>query len=139
MQQPIQITEDPSGEVEAFLGERIYEFNSAATGLFDGEGYAATIRDPQGRIVAGVNGHTWGGCCYVAQLWVHESARHRGLGSSLLHAVEVHARGRGCSQVVLSSHDFQAPDLYRRLGYVECARIADYPRGHSDIIFTKRL
>ncbi|HEY4127200.1 MAG TPA: GNAT family N-acetyltransferase [Gammaproteobacteria bacterium] len=135
----IEFTQDPSGEIEAFLGERIYEFNSTATGLFDGEEYAAAIKDSQGSIIAGVSGHTWGGCCHVAQLWVHGSERKKGLGKSLLLAVERHALSRRCTQIVLSSHDFQAPDFYARLGYVEQARIAGCPKGHSDIHFTKQL
>jgi ribosomal protein S18 acetylase RimI-like enzyme len=135
----IEFTQDRSHKIEAFLTERIYEFNSNATGFFDGEEYAAAIRDPDGRIIAGVSGHTWGGCCHVAQLWVHESARKQGLGRSLLLALETHALSRRCSQIVLSSHTFQAPDFYRRLGYIEHARIPGYPSGHADIHFIKYL
>jgi ribosomal protein S18 acetylase RimI-like enzyme len=136
---PIEFTQNQCHEIEAFLVERIYEFNSSATGLFDGEEYAATIRDPDGRIIAGVSGHTWGGCCQVSQLWVDESARHQGLGRSLMLAVETHALGKNCTQIILSSHTFQAPDFYRRLGYVEQARISGYPNGHADIHFMKHL
>jgi ribosomal protein S18 acetylase RimI-like enzyme len=136
---PIEFTEGQSKEIEAFLAERIYDFNANATGLFDGEEFAATIRDCCGRIVAAVNGHTWGGCCQISQLWVHESARKQGVGKSLMLTVEAHALGKNCTQIVLSSHTFQAPDFYRQLGYVEQARISGYPGGHSDIHFTKYL
>jgi ribosomal protein S18 acetylase RimI-like enzyme len=128
-----------SKEIEAFLADRIYEFNSSTTGLFDGEEFAATVKDACGRIIAGVSGHTWGGCCQVSQLWVHESAREHGVGKSLMLAVETHALSRHCTQIILSSHTFQAPEFYRKLGFVEHARISGYPRGHSDIHFTKFL
>lgn len=136
---PIEFTQGQSGEIDAFLAERIYEFNANATGLFDGEEFAAAIRDGNGRIVAAVSGHTWGGCCQVSQLWVHESARRRGLGKSLVLAVEAHALSKKCTQIVLSSHSFQAPDFYSQLGYIEQARISGYPSGHSNIHFTKYL
>ena len=136
---PIEFTESKSNEIEAFLADRIYEFNANATGFLDGEEFAATIRNFFGRIIAAVSGHTWGGCCQISQLWVHESARQQGAGKSLMLAVEVHALSKDCTQIVLSSHSFQAPDFYKRLGYVEQARISGYPRGHSDIHFTKYL
>ena len=136
---PIEFTQSQFHEIEAFLAERIYEFNANATGLFDGEEFAAAVRDSNGRIIAGVSGHTWGGCCRVSQLWVHESARKQDVGTSLMVAVEAHAVSKKCTQIVLSSHSFQAPDFYRRLGYVEHARISGYPGGHSDMHFTKFL
>jgi ribosomal protein S18 acetylase RimI-like enzyme len=135
---PIEI-QGSSIEVEAFLADKIYEFNSNTTGLFDGEEFAATMRDTNGHIIAGVSGHTWGGCCQISQLWVHELARELGIGTSLMLAVEAHALTKNCTQIVLSSHTFQAPDFYRRLGYIEQGRISDYPKGHSNVHFTKFL
>jgi GNAT superfamily N-acetyltransferase len=125
--------------IDAFLEARIYEFNAAATDFFDAEEYAAEIREPCGRIIAAVSGFTWGRCCQIDKLWVEYAARRHGLGSSLLLAVEDHARGKGCAQIILSSHSFQAPDFYRRHGYIEQARIAGYPAGHCDIHFRKLL
>jgi ribosomal protein S18 acetylase RimI-like enzyme len=136
---PIEFTQSQSKQIEAFLAERIYEFNANATGFFDGEEFAAALRDSDDRIVAAVSGHTWGGCCQISQLWVHESARQQGLGKSLMLAVEAHALGKKCKQIVLSSHTFQAPEFYRQLGYIEQARISDHPQGHSNIHFTKYL
>ena len=54
-------------------------------------------------------------------------------------------RGEGrevarCVQVFVSSFTFQAPDIYRRLGYVEFARSEGLPAdGHADVHFRKRL
>ena len=136
---PVEFAQGRPNSIEAFLAERIYEFNSNATRLFDGEEYAATIRDSDACIVAGISGHTWGGCCQILQLWVHESARELGIGTSLMLAVEAHALRKNCTQIILSTHCFQAPDFYRKLGFIEQARITGYPRGHSDIHFLKYL
>jgi ribosomal protein S18 acetylase RimI-like enzyme len=125
-------------DVVAFLAERIYEYNARITGYDDGESYSA-VRRERGGIVAGVSGFTWGSCCFVSYLWVAEALRGKGLGSELLRAVERHARERSCRLVVLSTHDFQAPAFYARLGYEQVARIADYPLGHADIVFAKSL
>jgi GNAT superfamily N-acetyltransferase len=123
----------------AALDDEIYAFNRAATGFHDGRALAALVRDESGALRAGLAGHTWGGCCEIRFLWVRESERRSGLGSSLLAAAEREALRRGCERVVLSTHSFQAPGFYARHGYVECGRADDYPRGHAQIYLTKRL
>jgi GNAT superfamily N-acetyltransferase len=126
-------------ELDAFLSERIYEFNSRTTGIFDGELFACSFRDPAGAIIAGVSGHTWGGCCEIKHLWVHEGQRGLRLGTALMQTAEAEAVRRGCTQIVLTTHDFQAPSFYERLGYTRRAAIADDPRGHFKFVYVKPL
>jgi hypothetical protein len=64
-------------EIDSFLADRTYEFNAKATGYADGRCLAGTIQDDTGRIVAGLSGHTWGGCCEITHLWVHAASRPR--------------------------------------------------------------
>jgi GNAT superfamily N-acetyltransferase len=81
---------------------------------------------------------TWGGCGYIELLWVRDGQRGSGLGARLLAAAEAEIRRRGCDQVVLSTHSFQAPGFYARLGYQECGRTPGYPRGHDEIHLLKQ-
>jgi GNAT superfamily N-acetyltransferase len=136
---PITLHTDDAADVEAFLTERIVEFNARATGYFDAQAFSATQQDEQGVIRAGICGYTWGGCCYVSYLWIDEAERGRGLGSALLHAAEEHARTRNCAVMLLSSHSFQAPGFYERLGYERQAVIHDHPVGYTSVFLTKRL
>ena len=131
--------EDECHDLEAFLVERVYEFNAQATGYFDARLVGGSLRSEAGEIIAAFNGHTWGGCCVVAHLWVHASQRGRGLGRALLHAAEAEAARRNCKQVVVSTHSFQAPGFYERLGYEKQAVIGGQPKGHANIIYVKRL
>jgi GNAT superfamily N-acetyltransferase len=126
-------------QLEAFLVERIYEFNAQTTGYSDGRLIGARLRNEAGAVIAAIDGHTWGRCCVVAHLWVHESHRGRGLGRSLLQAIEGEASRRGCEQMVLSTHSFQAPGFYERLGYEKQAVVQDQPKGHANIAYVKRL
>ena len=126
-------------ELEAFLVDRIYEFNVLATGYVDGRLVGGRLRNEAGEVIAAFNGHTWGGCCVVVHLWVHEGWRGRGLGRALMQVAEAEAVRRGCEQVVLSTHSFQAPAFYERLGYARRAVIPGQPKGHADIIYVKRL
>jgi GNAT superfamily N-acetyltransferase len=119
--------------IDRFLADRIYEFNARATSCADGESFAAVRRDTSGAIVAGVSGYTWGGCCYVSNLWVAELLRANGMGRALLLAVENHAHDRGCKIILVSSHSFQAPLLLRTSGLPSASfdrRPSDRSRKH---------
>jgi GNAT superfamily N-acetyltransferase len=136
---PIELDESRCRELEAFLVERIYEYNSRATGYFDGKLLGASYQNEAGEIIAGISGHTWGGCCQISNLWVNETHRRQGLGRKLLQAAEAEALRRGCLQVVLATHSFQAPEFYASLGYERKYAIEGLPKGHSDFIFVKVL
>jgi GNAT superfamily N-acetyltransferase len=126
-------------ELGAFLADRIYEFNTEATGYSDGRLLAACVRTEAGEIIAGFNGHTWGGCCELSHVWVHQQHRGRGLGTLLLRCAEAEAIARGCVQIVLATHSFQAPGFYERMGYQRKYAIEGRPQGHSNIIYAKAL
>ena len=135
----IKLSRDGHKELDAFLVDRIYEFNAETTGFHDGEVFAGAIRNSAGEVIAAVTGHTWGGTCHVSHLWVREDHRRDGVGSSLMAAVESEAAHRGCGQVILATHSFQAPAFYERLGYKQQASIADYPRGYAQLHYFKSL
>ena len=136
---PIVVRAGDAPEIQTYLADRIYEFNARATGYFDGESFSAVERDEAGVIRAGICGYTWGGCAYVSYLWVDESQRNRGIGTVLLNAAEEHAKAKGCSVVFLSTHSFQAPGFYGRMGYERQSLLEDHPVGHSSLIFAKHL
>jgi GNAT superfamily N-acetyltransferase len=139
MEIALSMEEEPAPEAVAYLEDRLIEFNSAATGITDARELAIFARGAGNAIVAGLYGHTWGGTFKVRLLWVDEPLRRSGLGGRLLVAAEEEARRRGCTQVVLSTHSFQAPDFYRRRGFGEVGRNPDHPRGHANIFLLKRL
>lgn len=126
-------------ELGAFLADRIYEFNAQTTGYSDGRLLAGCVRSDTGEVIAGFNGHTWGGCCELAHVWVHEQYRRQGLGALLLRSAEAEAVTRGCVQVVLATHSFQAPGFYERMGYQRKYAIEGRPQGHANIIYVKAL
>lgn len=131
--------EEPSlAEIE-YLEDRLYEFNKAATGITDGRSIGVFLRDSTRTILAGVAGHTWGETCELRQVWVVESLRRQGIGRSLLAEAESEALRRGCRQIVLTTHSFQALQFYERLGFLAVSELPEYPRGHSQIVLRKPL
>jgi ribosomal protein S18 acetylase RimI-like enzyme len=131
--------EEPSPADVAFLEDQLYEFNAGTTGIGDGRTLGIFLRDESGQIVAGAAGHTWGQTCELRQVWVKPSARGSGLGRRLMAEAEAEAVRRGCRQLVLSTHSFQAPEFYRKLGFDVVCELPDYPRGHSHLVLRKRL
>jgi N-acetylglutamate synthase-like GNAT family acetyltransferase len=129
---------DPTPDDVQYLEDRLYEFNSAATHITDGELLAFLVRQ-RDSIVAGICGNTWGGTCELRQFWVNESLRHRGLGTKLFEAAEQEARRRGCTQIVLMTFSFQAPAFYERHGFEVIAAIDNHPHGHQNLLMRKHL
>jgi GNAT superfamily N-acetyltransferase len=130
---------DPTQAEIDFLEQRLYEFNSRATGIVDALGLTVFGRDAQGEVIAGLCGHTWGGCCEIRQVWVHEKHRGRRIGRRLLELAEQEARSRGCDQIVLATHSFQASEFYRKLGFEIVHSLPDYPSGHQHLQLRKIL
>lgn len=125
-------------DLAARLDAEIYAHNAETTGLRDGR--LLTVRaESDGELVAGLSGWTWGACGFVDALWVEAGSRGRGLGTSLMDAAEREMVLRGCRQVVLLTHSFQAPDFYRRRGYARVADVPDYPEGHAWVLLAKPL
>jgi ribosomal protein S18 acetylase RimI-like enzyme len=131
----------PAPEDVQFLENQINAFNIAQTGIGAERDILLSIllRDDAGQISAGVYGFTWGGCCDIRFLWVRSDLRGQGYGRSLLEAAEREARRRGCSQVVLDTHSFQAPGFYQKLGYEIVGVVDEYPRGHKKYYLKKLL
>lgn len=135
----ITMTDDPSRSDREFLDERVYEYNVAATNIHDGRMLYLAIRDAQDAMIAGLSGWTWGGCAAVEFLWVREDWRGKGLGTQLLSAAEGEAMERGCTQIVLDTHSFQAPEFYKKHGYKVYGAVDDYPRGFAHIHLKKQF
>jgi ribosomal protein S18 acetylase RimI-like enzyme len=135
----LEPTAEDEAELNAFLDARIYEFNVQATGFCDGRPFSSVIKDEADNIIAAISGHTWGGCCHIVHLWVHESKRRHGIGSALLQAAEKEAVHRGCTQSLVFTHSFQAPIFYERHGYVRQASISNYPQSHAQYAYVKQL
>jgi GNAT superfamily N-acetyltransferase len=133
------MTDDPARSDRDFLDERIYEYNAATTRITDGRMLLLTMHDEQEAIIAGLSGWTWGGCMEIEFLWVREEWRGEGLGTQLLAAAEAEGIARGCTQAILSTHSFQAPEFYKKHGYAVYGAVDDYPRGFSHTHLRKEL
>ena len=121
------------------ISDAINEWNMATTGLRDYRPVAIFLRDDEGAIRGGVTGGVWGGWLHIVGLWVDEDLRGRGFGRELVLAAEAEGRAAGARASFLETHSFQAPGLYRKLGYEAFGELEDYPPGASQLFMRKDL
>ena len=136
---PLAIETQAKPEDISVLSDGLSRHSGAATGIRDGELLCVFVRGGDQTVVGGAYGWTWGGGCYIRYLFVPEDMRGRGLGTRIMGEVEREARVRGCRQIILETHDFQAPNFDRGLGFSITGQVDDYPRGHSYLTMVKRL
>ena len=60
------------------IEDRLYDYNSRATGRHDGRGLGFVIRDNAEQIVSVAAGYTWPGFSELQQMWIDEAYRGRG-------------------------------------------------------------
>ena len=135
----IRVVDRADPETVRRLCDALSSFNAAATGIDDARELFAELRDAAGELYAGVHGWSWAGTCWIELLWVRDDKRGRGIGTALMRAIEAEARTRGCTQIALMTHGFQAPDFYRRFGFEVAGEIPEHPAGHSYLLMRLAL
>lgn len=125
-------------EIDVIEGN-ISAYNRHAVGRDDARGLGFVIRDEAGRIVGVATGYSWAGTSELKQMWVDEAYRGRGYARELLNAFATEAAIRGVQRIWVQSHDFQAPGMYEKAGFVRVAEFAEWPEGHSNVILCRIL
>jgi RimJ/RimL family protein N-acetyltransferase len=82
---------------------------------FDGKFFLKASRE--GKIIGSVRGHLNRGTCFISRLIVHPAHQGRGLGTSLLYAIEKRFPGSGRFELFTGHKSEQNLRLYARLGY----------------------
>jgi len=123
-----------AGLVDSGLGGA----NEAAAPMHEVRGLSAFARAPSGAVVGGAVGRTWGECCELQQLWVDPAQRRQGIGARLVRAFEQRAEARGCRTFYLETFSFQAPSLYRSLGYEVSHELRGFAPGIVKYLMVRR-
>lgn len=131
--------DDVPPEAARVVDEGLGQANDAAAPLHEVRPLCCFARTADGTVVGGAVGRTWGGCCELQQLWVKAAFRRQGLGARLVRAFETRARDdRDCTVFYLETFNFQAPALYRSLGYEVAYEHAVYPHGIVKYVMIRR-
>ncbi|MBD2434092.1 MULTISPECIES: GNAT family N-acetyltransferase [Fischerella] len=140
MKQPkIEIATEPQPHEVEFVLQQIIKFNSSRASEGNYKHLVIFLRDSDDHIVGGLIGETYWQWLYVDVLWVHELFRGEGYGDILLATAEQEAVKRGCQYAYLDTFSFQAPEFYRKRGYVVFGELPNFPQGYSRFFLKKEL
>jgi len=123
------VHDDLMSEDAAIVDAGLGVANDAAAPLHEVRPLCCFARTASGQVLGGAVGRTWGACCELQQLWVEPEQRRLGIGSRLVREFERHAEARGCRTFYLYTFSFQAPGLYRALGYASAFELRGFPHG----------
>jgi ribosomal protein S18 acetylase RimI-like enzyme len=126
-------------EETALVDTGLGDANDAAAPLHEVQPISCFARTASGQVIGGAVGRRWGACCELQQLWVDPTHRRMGVGTQLVQAFEVHAHKHGCSSFYLEAFNFQAPELYRSLGYAVAFENKVYPHGVVKYVMVKHV
>ncbi|OCT12036.1 histone acetyltransferase [Paenibacillus pectinilyticus] len=131
-----------SKEESEYIRRRLIEFNSRHVPKNMSSRYEEinlAIKNGEGQVVGGLLAILCWNWVEVDILWIDESLRGMGYGSQLLGQIENIAKEKNCTFIKLNTFSFQAPDFYRKNGYIEVAVLEDAPIGSSHFYFKKTI
>jgi GNAT superfamily N-acetyltransferase len=134
----IRVSLAPDEDYKPIL-EGLRAYNTQYLGEINHIRLVLQAKDSSGALMGGVVGGVHLNWLNVNILWVEETHRHKGLGTALLAEMEKQGKLRGATRVMLETLGFQAPDFYRRLGYVEFGRIKEFSSGFDKFYLEKKL
>lgn len=126
----IQQQDDPSVDDTAYVRQQFLAFNDQQSGIFPSKTLHLFAYAPDRQIIGGLFGDISWGWLHVDILWVDESYRQYGIGTSLMDRAEAEASAIGVQQAYLETTDFQALGFYEKRGYHVFAQLENQPPGH---------
>ena len=135
----IQQHDNPSSDDLAYLSQQFRAFNDQQSGIFPSKELHLFAYSTDQQIIGGLTGDISWGWLHVDVLWVDESYRQDGIGTSLMDKAEDEAIAMDVHKSYLETTDFQALGFYEKRGYQVFAQLEDQPPGHICYYMKKTL
>ncbi|WP_114395122.1 GNAT family N-acetyltransferase [Oleisolibacter albus] len=125
----LEITDQPSKADEQIIDDGLTahwlrhipeQYQELSTVLHDGD-----------TALAGLHGIVDGDAFTITDLFVEPAWRGRRLARRLLAETHAHVAHLGCRRSTVMAMDYQAPDLFRHLGFTPALRVDDYLLGRG--------
>jgi GNAT superfamily N-acetyltransferase len=129
---------DPAASEEAFVKERLGQWNIRVTGFRDYSPAYFFLRDAYNRVRGELLAYVWAQWLHVDTFWLDEDIRRGGWGTKMLEAAHAIGRQRGAEAAWLDTFSWQARPFYERFGYEAVFEMPDMPPGHSRTFMVKR-
>jgi GNAT superfamily N-acetyltransferase len=126
-------------KLRQFVRDNLGIYSLVATGQEEYYSVSLFLRGESDEVLGGVLGEIWGQWMFVSHVWLAAPLRRSGYGRRLLLTAEQYAKAKGCQNVWLTTHSFQARPFYEKLGYQMFAQLDEFPPGHKLHFMRKRL
>ena len=134
----IQLSLTATDDDRKKIGAGLDAFNKFAAPLDEVVPLDVIARE-NSEIIGGAIGRTWGACCELLNLWVHDQHRRRGIGTQLMQAFESAAVERKCRLMYLDTFSFQSPEFYQSIGCEVVAEFDGFGHGIRRFILQKSI
>lgn len=135
----LKVTDTPTSDELAAIGDGLTAFNTADAGPADRRALAITLTDEAGAFMGGLSGYTAWGWLYIQWLFVADDLRGQGWAPRLLEAAEAEARSRGCHGAHIDTFSPVALKTYQRAGYKIFGELPNFPKGRTRTFLQKQL
>lgn len=115
----IQMVEEIDEEVEEKVRKGFMEYETENNIDVNYKKFSLVLSDPQKNILGVLNAYTAFAEIYVDDIWVDSDYRNHGYGKQLLMELEKRFEGKGFNNINLCTSDFQAPEFYKKCGYMK--------------------
>ena len=119
------------------IDDRIGEFINREFTVFGNESgvelnydeFCFVAEDEDGQLLGAITGRAYYNEVHIGDLIIGKEHRKSGIGRKLVEEVENTYKGKGYEKITLTTFGFQAPEFYKKLGYVtEFVRVDKEPK-----------
>jgi GNAT superfamily N-acetyltransferase len=113
-------------------------FNTeSGVSISEPQSFALISEDDGGRFLGGAKVRIFAG--WLELSWLYVAEKRQGTGSRLMEVIEKQARQSMCAGIFLNTFSFQAPEFYKKHGFVVFGEIPAFIEGHSRLYMMKRF
>ena len=118
MEPRFELTENPPPDAFQKIWAPLLRFNEHAVGTANARTLAILLKEPTtDELIGGLWGRSLWASLYIDMMFVPETLRGNGIGTSLLRQAEQEAIRRGCRNMWTETYAFQARPFYEKLGF----------------------
>ena len=109
---------EPEKQVGDFINEAFIDYAKSSDVDLNYEEYWFVAEDTDGNIIGSITGSAYYNEVHIGDLIIDKNHRRQDIGTKLVRTVEEEYRNKGFEKITLTTFGFQAPEFYKKLGYL---------------------
>ena len=109
---------EPEEQVGNFINEAFIDYAKSSDVDLNYEEYWFVAEDDSENIIGSITGRAYYNEVHIGDLIIDKNYRRQDIGTKLVRTVEEEYRNKGFDKITLTTFGFQAPEFYKKLGYL---------------------